>query len=253
MKKFLLLLFIAGSFVMTGCETTREISLNKDNSGTLTTTTDMSGMIGMAKMSGPNKEMDSLNEVIDTTLSLDKMADSLNDLTNEEKALVKKGKIGLQMNMPEDKCIIKIEFAFSNPAQINKLDKLSSKLVKQTIKKQLAAASENSTLPGMPRGDMPEGSVEDYFIMTYSKGMIEKKLNKERYANVKNDEAMSSLKQMSEMGMGKSTLIINLPRPVKKTGGKNIKLSVDKRKVTITSELEDFFDDATALEFKIEY
>lgn len=55
------------------------------------------------------------------------------------------------------------------------------------------------------------------------------------------------------MGIGNSTLIINLPKPAKKTEGKNVKLSDDKKKVTITSSAEDFFDDAAGLEFKIEY
>lgn len=238
---------------MTGCETIREITLNNDSSGTLTTTTDMSGMIGMAKMAGKNKEMDSLNQVIDTTVSLAKMADSLSDITDEEKALVKKGNIDIQMNFPEDKLIIKIEFPFSDPAQINKLDKLSSKLLLRTLKKQLAMSGKDSALSDVPGGDMPEGSIEDYFITTYTKGNIEKKLIKEKYANVENDEGMKSLKEMSGSGIGSSSLIINLPRPAKKAEGKNLKLSDDKKKVTITNSAEDFFDDGVNLEFKIEY
>jgi hypothetical protein len=253
MKNFLLLLLVAGSLLMTGCETTREISLNKDNSGTLTTITDMSSLIGMAKMSGKSNEMDKLGESMDTTVSLDKLADSLADITDEEKALVKKGKIGLQMNVPDNKLIIKVEFPFSDPAQINKLDKLSSKLLQRTLTKQLAGAGGDSALSDIPGGDMPQGSIEDYFITTYSKGIIEKKLNKEKYANAENDAGMKSLKEMSEMGMGNSTLIINLPRPAKKAEGKNVKLSDDKKKVVITNSAEDFFDDATTLEFRIEY
>jgi hypothetical protein len=254
MKKIFLLSLIGWSLILTGCETTREIFLNQDSSGRFITTTDMSGLIGMAKMSGKNKEMDKMNEVIDTTFSLNSIADSLTGITGEEKALAKKGKIGLQMNFEEDKLIIKIEFPFSEPGQIKKLDKLSSKLMQQTIKKQLAEASKDNDLSDMPAGGaMPEGSIEDYFIITYSNGNIEKKLIKEKYVNVENDDAMKAIKEMAGSGMGNSTLIINLPRPAIKAEGKNIKLSDDKKKVTITNSAEDFFDDASALEFRIEY
>jgi hypothetical protein len=254
MTRSFLLLVIGTALFMVGCQTTREVTLNKDNSGTIVTTTDMSSLIGMAKMSGKSKEMDNLNEVMDTTFSLENMTDSLGTITDEEKALVKKGKIGIQMNMPDDKFIIKMEFPFSDPAQINKLDKLSSRLMQETLKKQLGSAGKDSSLSDMPSGgDIPNGSIEDYFTTTYSKGVIEKKLNKEKYANVESDAGMKSLKEMAGMGVGNSTLIINLPRPVKKADGKNVKLSDDKKKVTITSNAEDFFDDATEQEFRIEY
>lgn len=255
MKKFLPLLFIGVVFFLTSCETTREVSLNQDNSGILVTTTDMSGLIGMAKMSGQGKEMEKAgDQVVDTTLSLEKMADSISNITDEEKALVKKGKIGLQMNIPDEKFIIKLEFPFSNPEQISKLDKLSSRVIQQTLKKQLAAGASADSTAGMPGADdIPETSFEDYFITTYSKNTIEKKLIKEKYANVENDKGMQSLKEMAGMGIGNSTLIINLPKPAKKTEGKNVKLSDDKKKVIITSSAEDFFDDAAGLEFKIEY
>lgn len=254
MNRFFLFLVIGAALFMTGCQTTREVTLNKDNSGTIVTTTDMSSLIGMAKMSGKSKEMDNLNEVMDTTFSLENMTDSLGTITDEEKALVKKGKIGIQMNMPDDKFIIKMEFPFSDPAQINKLDKLSSKLMQETLKKQLGSAGKDSSLSDMPEGgDIPNGSIEDYFTTTYSKGVIEKKLIKEKYAHVESDSGMKSLKEMAGMGVGNSTLIINLPRPVKKADGKNVKLSDDKKQVTITSNAEDFFDDATEQEFRIEY
>jgi hypothetical protein len=255
MKKILLLLLAAGSLWITGCETTREISFNRDESGTLITTTDLSSLIGMVKMSGQDKDLDKLkDEVIDTTILLDKAADSLKGISTEERSLIKKGKVGMQMNMAEEKFIIKLELPFSNPVQIGKLDKLSTKLMQQTLKKQMAAAGKEDMPPGMPgENEMPEGSIEDYFITTYSKNAIEKKLIREKYADVGNDESMKTLKEMSTMGIGNATLIINLPRPAKKTEGKNIKLSDDKKKVIITSSAEDFFEDAAALEFKIEF
>lgn len=255
MTKLLSLLLIGGALFMTGCETTREISLNQDGSGTLVTTMDMSGIIGMAKMAGQGKEeMDKLEDkAIDTIISLDKMADSLKDISAEERALVKKGKLGLQMNFEEEKFITKLEFPFSNPGQISKLDQISAKAMQDAVKKQMPAEGD-SAMAGMPgAGDLPQGSIEDYFTTTYSKGIIEKKLIQEKYDSVGSDENMKALKEMTAMGVGNNTLIINLPRPAKKAEGKNVTLSDDKKKVTIAARAEDFFDDATQLEFRIEY
>ena len=56
------------------------------------------------------------------------------------------------------------------------------------------------------------------------------------------------------MGLSmKATSVINLPRPAQKAEGKGIKLSEDKKKVTITADLDDFFADPAKLEYKIKY
>jgi hypothetical protein len=246
---------LAGTtLLITGCEMTREITFNDNNSGTIETTTDMSGMIGMAKMSGQGKDLDKVGDkVIDTTIMLSSIADSIEDISADDKALVKKGKLRLQINMPDEKFLIKVHFPFSNPSEIGRIDQVSSKLVQQALKKQLAESGEGGGADALKGGNIPDGSVESYYITTYSKGLIEKKLNKEKYAKVGDDEGMQALKQMAGMGAGNSTTIINLPRPAIKAEGKNLKLSDDKKKVTITNNAEDFFDDGASFEFRIEY
>ncbi len=259
MKNFLFLLLIGGSFFLTSCEITREITIKSDGSGTILTTTDLSSLIGVAKMAGGGKEMDEMDDQkIDTVVSMEAFADSLTELSADERALVKKGKLGLVMNMEDEKFITRLEFPFTDASQLAKLDKLSGKVVQQAIKKQMAAGKgeegEKEENSGMPSADdMPEGSIDDYFITTYSKGVIERKLDKEKYANVENDEAMKALQEMSAMGAGNTTLIFNLPSPAKKAEGKNVKLSEDKMKVTVISSTDDFFDNATDMEFRIEY
>ncbi|MFC0776206.1 hypothetical protein [Terrimonas alba] len=251
MKKLLGFLLAAGTVALTSCETTREISFNKDGSGTLVTTTDMSSLIGIAKMSGQGKGMDSVDKAIDTTISLDKMADSIPDLSPEEKDLVRKGVLGLNVNMTDEKLITKLQFPFTSGAQINKLDVISSKVMQQAMKKQ-ASAGENA--PPIPDDEMPKNSMDDYFTTTYGKNLIVKKHIPEKYAKVDDDKGMQALKEMAGQGMPMSnTLIFNLPSPAKKVEGKNVKLSEDKKKVTIVSSVDDFFDDITKLEFRIEY
>lgn len=252
MKKLLGLLLIGSAFVMTSCETTREISFKEDGSGTMVTTTDMSGLLAIAKMSGQGKDMEGDDKAIDTTINLDKMVDSIPDLSAEEKALAKKGTLGLNLNMAEEKLVTRLHFPFSNAGDISKLDQLSAKVMQQTMKKQMGDGGENA--PPIPADEMPKGSMEEYFTTTYKKGLIEKKHIAEKYADVGNDKGMQAMKEMAGQGMPmNTTLIFNLPRPVKKAEGKNLKLSEDKKKVTILSSVDDFFDDVTKLEFRIEY
>lgn len=249
MKKLLGLLVVGSSLTLISCETTREISFNKDGSGKMVTTTDMSSLIGIAKMSG--KDMDKEDKALDTTITLDKMVDSIPDLSADEKELVKKGILGLNMNMKEEKLITKLEFPFTNAMQIAKLDQVSTKVMQQAMKKQ---ATEGEGAPPIPDDEMPKASMDDYFTITYGKGLIEKKHIPEKYATVGEDKGMQALKEMAGQGMPmNTTLIYNLPKPAKKAEGKNVKLSEDKKKVTITSSVDDFFDDVTKLEFKIEY
>ena len=253
MKKLLGLLLIGSSLAMASCETTREISLQEDGSGTMVTTTDMSGLIALAKMSGQGKDLEKDGKSIDTTINLDKMVDSIPDLSQDEKNMAKKGKLGLNMNMGDEKLVTKLQFPFTDAKEIAKLDELSSKVMMQTMKKQMDGGAAGEA-PPIPADEMPKGSMDEYFVTTFAKGVIEKKHIAEKYAKVGDDKGMQAMKEMAGQGMPmNTTLIFNLPKPAKKAVGKNVKLSEDKKKVTIVSSVDDFFDDVTKLEFRIEY
>ena len=250
MKKLLGSLLVSGLLILSSCDTTREITLNENGSGTLVTTTDMSGLIGIAKMSG--KDLDKEDKSIDTTIALDKMVDSIPDLTSDEKALVKKGVLGLVMNMKEEKLVTRMEFPFDNSSQIKKLDEVSTKVMQQAMQKEASEGKDDA--PAIPEDQMPKATIDDYFTVTYEKGLIQRKHIPEKYATVGEDQGMQALKEVSAQGMPiNTTLIFNLPKPAKKIEGKNAKLSEDKKKVTITTSIDDFFDDVTKLEFKVEY
>lgn len=247
MKKISFFSLAAGLFFLTSCETTREIIIGSNGSGSMSTTVDMSQLIGIAKMSGKGDEMKN-QKAIDTTISFAGLVDSLDSATPEEKELVKKGTMNMIMNMEDDKFITKMNFPFTNIGELARLDKLSGKMTQEGMK---SMSGKNA---GMPDDEMPQGSVDDYFTTTYSTGLIERKLNKEKYAAIADDKGMQALKEVGDQGMPISNkIVINLPRPAKKVEGANAKLSEDKKKVTITNDLSDFFDDAAKMEFKIEY
>ncbi len=250
MKKLLFSFFAATTLILAGCfETTDELTLNSDGSGTFTTTNDMSAVVGVAKQMG-GKEAEKMEETkIDSTISMSTLVDSIATLTPEEKELMKTGIMHMDVDLKENKFKISMKFPFSKTNDIAKLSKLASKLMGETLKDKLGGED-------MPMAkDMPEpSSIDDYFDISYSNGEIKKKLNKEKYAGVESDEYLKGMKEAGGMGIPiTSTQVINLPRPAKKVEGKNAKLSDDKMKVTVKADIDDFFDEPGKLEFKIEY
>ncbi|MEI9809182.1 MAG: hypothetical protein WDO16_15710 [Bacteroidota bacterium] len=253
MKKLALLVSsIVCIFLLAGCfEITDEVTLKEDGSGVISSTNDMSMLISMAKGMGGAEAMDKAGDkATDTTVSLLKLADSISTLTPEEKELVKKGTLSLNISMKDEKMITRLEIPFAKTEQVEKIKAISSKISTYFLGKNMGEGLPAGLGDKMPSSD----PVNDYFTTSYTANVIEKKLNKEKYAGVDSDEIMKGIKEMSENGMPVSnTVVINLPRPAKSATGKGVTLSEDKKKVTIKSTSEDFFDNAAALEFKIEY
>ncbi len=249
MKKILLSLFTVSTLFLTGClETTQEITLNEDGSGTISNQNDLSQIMALANQMGAGKEMEQASmKKIDSTISFEKGADSITSFTPEEREMARKGTMRINADMEEGVFLTKMTFPFSSPDQIPAYNKMSGKIMADVLKER---AGEN-----MPAGEMPEpSSIDDYYTYEFSNGELKRKLNKEKYATVESDEYLKSMQQGSSMGLVmKANYIINLPRPAKEVEGKGAKLSEDKKKVTITADLDDFFADPSLLEFKIKY
>ncbi len=238
-------LFLAGCF-----ETTQEITLNEDGTGTISNTTDMGALITLAKNMGGAEQMEKAGfTTIDSIISMKEGADSIPDLTPEEREMVRKGTLTIKGDAKEDKFLTNLSFPFSSPSQIPVYNKLSGKIMAAVMKDKM---SDNA---GPGADQMPEpSSFDDYYTLEFSNGELTRKLNKEKYAGVESDEYLKGIKEAAAMGLTmKATYIINLPRPATKAEGANVKLSPDKKKVTITADIEDFFADASVLEFKIKY
>lgn len=249
MKKVLLLIS-AASLMLTGClETTQEITLNEDGSGTMSTTSDMGAILGLAKQMGGGAEMDKAGEkAIDTTILLAAQAEDIPDLTAEEKDLLKKGSMNMKVDVKNEEFKTKLDFPFNNPGEIEIFTRLTGKLLGNALKDQMdGQASGMGEIP-------PMSSFDDYYKMEFSKGELKKKLNKDKYSSLSSDEYLKGLKEAATMGIPVGvTYIINLPKPAEKVEGINVTLSDDKRKVTIKADLGDLYDNPEKLEFKIKY
>jgi hypothetical protein len=112
---------------------------------------------------------------------------------------------------------------------------------------------DSQGMPGMEsKGGFP--SINNYYDVTIKKGLIERRVNEEKLAALKNDEQLKEMKGAEDM-MSSITYntIIHLPKAAKKAEGEKIKLSADKKTITIKSTLMDLFDDPKSLGFAIEY
>ena len=244
-------LILSCSILLAGCfETTQEITINKDGSGIFVNITDLSKIVGLLKQMGGDSAQSIPNT--DTTISLAGIADSIPGLSLQQKKLIGQGTMRLTVNMPDEKLLIKLNLPFKKVSDI------------QTLKDVMPEISE-ATLKKLPHTDeMPAGggesdssklkSFDNFYDMTFTDKLITKTLNKTKYDAGKNSDYMKSIQQMSDMGSPMTAnYIINLPRPAKKVEGKAVKLSDDKKKVTLTVTSDDFFNDPTKFEYRIEY
>jgi hypothetical protein len=251
MRKFLFLLAALGTLSLTGClETEQEVSLKEDGSGTISITNDMSSLIGLMKQMGGGAALEKAGDKkLDSTIVLANTIDSIPNLSSEEREMAKTGVLKINADFKAEKFVTKISFPFAKPSQIPAYNKLAGKIMAEVMKDKMA--------DGAPMGteDMPEASsIDDYYKVEYSEGELTRKVDKDKYAGAGSDEYLKGINEAASMGLEmKASYVIRLPRPATKAEGKNVKLSDDKKTVTLSGTLEDFFDDPSSFEFKIKY
>ncbi len=252
MKKIFLFLFAGIVLGLTGClETTEEITLNEDGSGIYVSMNDMSKVIPAIKNFGLGGDA-TLSKAIDTSVELGGTKESIEGLSEEDVALLKKGTMKIKMNMDDEIMKTSMSIPFTSLSELPKINKLTAKSMTQALMSRMQG-SMPAGVPGMDQ--LPEpSSIASYYTLEYEKGEVKRKLNKEKYANVASDTYLSKMQEGAAMGIPiTNTIIINLPKPAEKLEGKNAKLSDDKKKVTVTGTIDDFFDSPEKLEFKVKY
>ena len=267
MKRLIGLFAFIGLFILSGCfDTVDETTVNEDGSGTVYNSVDMSKMISALAAMGGEEKMKGAEKVKgDTTVYLKDIKDSLGKLTDAEKKLLEKGKAHIVLNMKEEKFSISFTVPFAKPSDItpinDALGKASGKIMQKLVEK-IMPEEEKAKMKDKDdeEEDMPMGneegtpSISSYFQTTYEKNKMIKKVNKELFAKLEEDESLKQVKEMGQMGMAMNLkTVINLPRPAKKAVGKAVTLSDDKKKVTIQGTLDDFFEDPSKFEYEIEY
>ena len=215
---------------------------------------------------GESDKLQDINKMkMDSLVDLKNIKDSIKNLNDAEKKILETGTLRINIEPDKDLLSFKFSFPFSGPGDINGIKDLLTKarqgIMDNVMKKVSSLSNADKEKAGLFDKDISEqdkgglgGSISDYYITDYKKGKMTCKVDTEKLKLAENEKAFTSLKEMSQMGMG-STIktIINLPRPAKKATGKSVPLSPDKKKVTIEGSLDDFFENASHFEYEIEY
>jgi len=257
MQKLIIALCLISTVIFTGCfDTIEETTINIDGSGSLVTTIDMSSILKMAKMAGGDKTDEMGNETMDTVIHLSEYADSMTALTDIEKKLMSSGTMRTIFNPKDEELKMVYSFLYSNTEELGTLNELMKKVLNKgqssVMDKLMKSGDEGKALMGDSDMSMPD--LDDYFTYSFTNGKISKKLDKEKYAGVSDNKALSSMREIGQMGLSMSMKVVyNLPEAAKKTEGKGVKLSGDKKTITVETSLDDFFDEPALLEYQIEY
>jgi len=252
--------------VFSGCfDTVEEVTVADNGSGTFVNSLDMGKMLGLAKTMGSGKdEMKDFDKLkMDTVINLKDIKDSLKNLNAAEKNIAATGKLRIQMDANDEKMNFSFSFPFSKTSEIdgiqNILKKAKQNIIGDIMQKIMGEeGGKNESMLGNEDGDEKKddmgANIDEYYTSVYEKGKFTRKLNKEKYAHVEDDKSLKSLQEMAQLGMAiNMKTIINLPKPAKKAEGKGLKLSDDKKKITMEGTLDDFFEDASYFEYNIEY
>jgi hypothetical protein len=255
LKKFLLLILLSftGLF-FTGCmETTEELTIAADGSGTYNVGMDMSGFFDLMDMmkgmdTTANVETKSLQQ-LDTVVAMRDFTDTASHLSAEEKALMKEAKMKMKMNEADNEFKMEMNFPFTKLGDVQKLMQLSQKssggnVMQNMLGNPLGAESGNDQMP----------SISNFYEMVINGNVVERKLNKEKYNELQQNEQLKGAQMAGDMLESiKFNTVIRLPRPAKKVSGTRVQLSADKKTLTLKGNMQDLFQDPEAFTYRIEY
>ena len=253
MKKLLLLISL--SICLYGCLSTEEnLVINSDGSGTYTTAVDLSGMFDMMQMmasmdTSQNSELKKMSDKnIDSVISFKSFIDTVSSLSKDEKKLFEKATIQVKMNQEEKNFKLTMIYPFNKMDDLQKLielqqsDKVPNPL-KQSMGNEMAATGDN----GLP-------SIGNIMNLTFKKGLIERKIDQQKLNDLKENEQFKEAGQVEEMLEAITfSSTFHLPKAAKNTRGEKLKLSDDKKTVTMNYNLLDLIKTPASLEFKVEY
>lgn len=258
MKKIFGLLLVSASLLLTGClDTFDEITINADGSGTYRQTVNMDKMFEVMEMAAmmdtsaataeTMKQMESA--ALDTTYSL---ANKEGEFTDDERRLLANASSHIVMNKKEGKFQIATSYPFTKIADLGKIIELqgsgkASKGIDKAIPGLGSAMGGDGDEEGMPNANKT-------FDIIAGDGFVERKVDKVSLDELLKGSQGEEVQQMKSMLEGITYRTkINLPRPAKKVVGDKVKLSDDKRTVTIEGTMVDLMDAPKKLEFRVEY
>lgn len=256
MKKFWIGVVVVISILVAGCyEINEEITITEKGTGTYATKMDMSAMLQMMQSMATEEEIEKsgLNRSIDTLIVLKSILDTAKDISPEQKRLLQDGTMKMKMDLKENVFTADINFPFKSLTDLQTLMSGSGTGGLTDVFRQVMS-NKDSTQQDVATQDQGFDQLNNVFDVSITKNAIVRKLNRQRYDSLMQRPEVAQAKQM--MGGGFEVLYtttIRLPRPVKKSDNDMIKLSADKKTVTIKYDLMKIFDTPEKFSYSIEY
>jgi len=257
MKKFWYgVLTVCIVFIVSCYEVNEEIVINENGSGTYVTNIDMSALVQMMQTMAGEEELskNGLDRAIDTLINMKDVMDSAKDLSADQKRLYADGTMKLQLNIKENLFKTDIKLPFKNYGDLKSLLSGSGTAGMSSAFKKVFSGGDTAQ-SAAPVQDQGLDQINNVFDINVDKHVLSRKLNKEKFDQLMQKPEMAQAKQMMSGGFEiLYTTTIKLPRPVKKVDNTSlVKLSADKRTVTIRYDMLKLFDNPENFGYTIEY
>ncbi|MBD0378125.1 MAG: hypothetical protein ICV51_21170, partial [Flavisolibacter sp.] len=204
MKKILSFLLASVTLVLAGCfETTEDVTINANGSGTYIVDMDMSGLFSILEMM---KDADttatanlqkSLGRDIDSVINMRDYTDTAKNISPEYKALMRNAKLHMLIKEKDQQMKMKMMFPFSKIDDIEKLAKLSRSGEGTSIIGKTLQGTTNAPALGGGQADMSD--LGNYYSLTYKNGLIERKINPEKVKELTASAAGGEKSEMMDM------------------------------------------------------
>jgi hypothetical protein len=257
MKLTKLLLPLALVIFMTGCfEIEENVDIQPNGSGQLTVNTDMSQLLEMMQTYMGKDEMNKQmpDKPVDTTIQMKSIMDTAKNISAANKALFRNGYMHMKMNLAEKMFKADLHFPFTSMDNLQKLYTAMNdgSLNTASLFKGVATGKKDTGESSAQTPDVNQFNA--IYTFQCKDGMISRKVNPEKWKALQDDPSFAQMKQATTMGIEVPyTLIVKLPRPVKKVDNALAKLSEDKKTVTIKYNLVEVFETPEKFEYTIAY
>jgi hypothetical protein len=258
MKRLKWLVPLLCLFLLAGCfDIHEDIEIRNNGSGQLAVNTDMSQLLDIMQTYIGKDEMEKElpSKKMDTTLLMKTIVDTARDITPEKKALIRNGKVHMQLDMDQKLFKADMHFPFNNLSDLQKLYATMNDGSMGTADLFKGLASGKSSDSAAPGGSVPDmNQFNSVYDFTAKDGLLSRKINKEKLQALQQNSQFSQMKDAAGAGMEVPyTLTIHVPRPVKKIDNSIATLSEDKKTVTIKYNLMDVFDHPEKFEYTLAY
>ena len=253
MKRFYSVFIFA--LLCLGCMNINEdINISSNGGGTYSEEIDLSSLFSFisaaASMDSSSENSSSIPDM-DSSFSLKDVADTSTTLTPEEKKLMQNATIKIVSNQADNVFKMQLIFPFGSMQDLEKLLAMNSG--KSSLNLVMKGAGLDKSMPS-DSGNKEMPDLTSVYTTNCSKGVIDKKIDEEKWKSMQHDEQVMQMQQSGEMMKAYMyTTTIHLPSPAKKLVGEKAALSADKKTVIIQGSIADMANHPETFTYHVEY